>query len=133
MPVAMKNRLNNLRLMLALFFLALVIPTIILINQALSQMKWEAFRQHQIMAEELSQRIDKQLSQLIADEEKRSFADYAFLNLAGDLNNNILQRSPLSTFPVQADLIRVLLTSSHKLHSLDGERCKCRLNVKKAG
>ncbi len=104
----MKNKLNNLRLILGLFFLALAIPTTILIYQALSQMKWEAFRQHQVMAEELSTRIDKRLNQLIAEEEKRSFADYAFLNIAGNMRNNILQRSPLSTFPVEANLPGVL-------------------------
>ncbi len=104
----MKSKLNHLRLILGLFFLALAIPTTILIYQALSQMKWEAFRQHQVMAEELSTRIDKRLNQLIKEEEKRSFADFAFLNIAGDIDNNILQRSPLSAFPVEANLPGVL-------------------------
>ncbi len=104
----MRSKLNNLRLILGLYFLALAIPTTILIYQALSQMKWEAFRHHQVMAEELSTRIDKRLNQLITEEEKRSFADYSFLNIAGDIDNNILQRSPLSAYPVKANLPGVL-------------------------
>lgn len=104
----MKSKLNTLRLILALFFFALAIPTAVLINQALGQMKWEAFRQHQVMAEELSTRIDKRIAQLIEAEEQRSFADYSFLNIAGDIDNNILQHSPLSSFPVDADIPGVL-------------------------
>ncbi len=104
----MRRNLNSLRLILGLFFLALGVPTAILIYQALSQMKWESFLQHQVMAEELSTRIDKRLNRLIAEEEQRAYADYAFLNIAGDANSNFLQRSPLAAFPVQADIPGVL-------------------------
>ncbi|MGB5259109.1 MAG: HAMP domain-containing sensor histidine kinase [Gammaproteobacteria bacterium] len=90
---------KRLRRWLAVFFLALAIPTGILVYQAYSQLKWEAFHQHRVMAEELAVRIDARLVQLINDEEARSFADYAFLNVAGDPAANFLQRSPLSAYP----------------------------------
>ena len=81
------------------FFLALAIPTGILVYQAYSQLKWEAFHQHRVLAEELAARIDAGIVQLINTEEARSFADYAFLTVAGDPAANFLQRSPLSNYP----------------------------------
>ncbi|MEA3277541.1 MAG: hypothetical protein U9Q81_20105 [Pseudomonadota bacterium] len=88
------------RFWLALFFLALAIPTAILIRQAYSQLKWEAFHQHRTMAEELTARIDGRFVRMIDAEEARSFADYGFLVVAGDPSASFLQRSSLSTYPV---------------------------------
>src|SRR5919106_4213016 len=90
---------KRLRLWLTLFFLALAMPTGILIHQAYSQLKWEAFHQHRVLAEELAARIDGRFIQLINDEEARSFTDYAFLVVAGDPSANFVQRSPLSAYP----------------------------------
>lgn len=95
---------TRLRLFLGLFFLAIVAPTSMLVLESFEQMKWEAFTRHQALAVELSQRIDQRVDQLIAKEEARTFAEYSFLNVAGDAANNFLQRSPLSTFPVESDL-----------------------------
>ncbi|MDH3638339.1 MAG: sensor histidine kinase, partial [Gammaproteobacteria bacterium] len=91
---------KRLRVWLAVFFVALAIPTGVLIRQAYSQLKWEAFQRHRVMAEELVTRIDRRLSELITTEEARSFADYAFLIAAGDPSASFLQRSPLSVYPV---------------------------------
>ena len=91
---------RKLRLGLSLFFITLIVPTGLLIYQAYSQLKWEAFYQHRLLAEELTGRIDKRLFDLIVSEEKRSFSDYSFLLLSGDASANYLQRSPLATFPV---------------------------------
>ena len=90
---------SRLRRWLTLFFLALAIPTLILIQRAYSQLKWEAFHQHRSLAEELTTRIDDRLSRLIEVEEARPFTDYAFLNVAGDPSAGFLQRSPLSNYP----------------------------------
>jgi signal transduction histidine kinase len=90
---------KRLRRWLAVFFLALAIPTGILVYQAYSQLKWEAFHQSRVLAEELAARIDARIVQLINTEEARSFADYAFLNVAGDPAASFLQRSPLSAYP----------------------------------
>ena len=92
---------RRLRLVLVVLFFSLAIPTLILAYQAYSQLKWEAFHQARVMAEELAARVDSHLIELIAEEEKRSFADYAFLVLAGDPDAKFLQRSRLSNFPVE--------------------------------
>ena len=91
---------RHLRLWLVVFFVALAVPAGILIHQAYSQLKWEAFQRHRAMAEELVTRIDRRLMELIRAEEARSFADYAFLVAAGDPSAGFLQRSPLSAYPV---------------------------------
>ena len=95
---------RRLRFWLSLFFFALLIPTSLLIYQAYSQLRWEAFHHHRLGAEEQASRIDRQFSRLIQVEEKRAFTDYAFLNVAGDPAVNFLQRSPLSAYPVNSPL-----------------------------
>lgn len=100
----MRNALQGLnrarlRRWLIVFFLALAIPAGVLIAQAYSQLKWEAYHQHQVLAEELAARIDKSLADLIQAEELRSFSDYSFLVVAGDPAANFVQRSPLSAYP----------------------------------
>ena len=82
-----------------MFFLALAMPTGVLIWHAYGQLKWEAFHQHRMLAEELVARIDSRLSRLITEEEARSFTDYGFLVVIGDPSANFVQRSPLSVFP----------------------------------
>lgn len=93
---------NRLRLVLTLFFLALAIPTAILIKQAYSQLKWEAFHHYRLQAEELTNRIDNDYQQLIEVESARTFTDYSFLNVAANTQAQYLQRSPLSEFPVNS-------------------------------
>ncbi len=93
---------GRLRLWLALFFVALAIPTSFLIYQAQSRLQWELFHRHQLMAEELARRIDSRLGELIDQEEQRPFGDYAFLVVAGDPAANYVQRSPLSAYPVES-------------------------------
>jgi len=95
---------RRLRYLLLLFFVALVLPTAVLIWQAYGQLKWEAFHQHRGMAEELSSRIDAELAERILAAEARSFADYSFLVLTGDPSANFLQRSPLAEYPVAQEL-----------------------------
>jgi len=100
-----EKRLRNL---LALFFLALAIPTAVLIWQAYGQLKWEAFHQHRVVAEELTRRIDTRLDSMIRSADGHSFADYTFLVVSGDPSANFVQRSPLSTYPVAEGLPGVL-------------------------
>ena len=95
---------KRLRLWLAVFFLALAIPTGILVYQAYSQLKWESFHQYRVLAGELAERIDSRIVQLINAEEARSFSDYAFLTVVGDPAANFLQRSPLSAYPPQSSI-----------------------------
>lgn len=91
------------RLALGLFFLALSVPSVILVNQAYSQLKWEAFYQHRTLAEELSARINRRFGQLITTEESRAFGDYSFLVVSGVPEANYLQPSPLSRYPANAN------------------------------
>ena len=100
-----KGRLKGL---LALFFLALAVPTGVLLFQAYSQLKWEAFHQYRGMAEELTTRINQNLVERVSIAEARSFADYTFLIVSGDPNSNFVQRSPLSELPVTQDLPGVI-------------------------
>ncbi|MCW8963803.1 MAG: HAMP domain-containing histidine kinase [Gammaproteobacteria bacterium] len=96
--------INKLRGWIVVFFIALVIPTGLLIYQAYQELQWEAFHQQRVQAEELADRIDRQLLELIYKEENRAFSDYAFLNVTGTATSNFLQRSPLSSFPVSPDI-----------------------------
>lgn len=91
---------RGLRLWMLLFFLALAIPTVILIHHAYSELKWEAFHNHRVLAQELAARIDDGIQQLIERENERPFTDYTFLNVAGDTSVNFLQRSTLSAYPI---------------------------------
>jgi signal transduction histidine kinase len=100
-----KGRLRNF---ISLFFLALAVPTAVLIWQAYSQLKWEAYYQHRAVAEELTGRIDTRLNTMIRTADARSFADYTFLVVTGDPSANFVQRSPLSAYPVAEDLPGVL-------------------------
>ncbi len=95
---------RRLRLTLGLFLVALVVPTGVLVYHAYGQLKSEAFYQYRVLAEELANRIDARVRALMATEEGRSSSDYRFLVLQGDAHANFLQRSPLSTFPVDASI-----------------------------
>jgi len=110
LPKRLIEGLDRIRLrnFLALFFLALAVPTAVLIWQAYGQLKWEAFHQYRGDAEALTQRIDARLNGMIKTADARSFADYTFLVVSGDPSANFVQRSPLSAYPVTADLPGVL-------------------------
>lgn len=99
---------GQLRAWLALLFVALAVPTGVLVRQAYSQLKWEAFHHYQQLAEDLTRRIDADLAGLVGEAEAHSFADYSFLVVEGDTGSSFLQRSPLSEFPVASDLPGVL-------------------------
>ena len=99
---------GRLRKLLVLFFLALAVPTVVLIWQAYSQLKWEAFHQYRGVAEELTGRIDERLNSMINTADAHSFADFTFLVLSGDPSAKFVQRSPLSAYPVVEDVPGVL-------------------------
>ncbi len=99
---------RTLKLLLAAFFVALAVPAGMLIAQAYSQLKWQAFRSTQVAAEELAARIDAALRVTIGVEDARSFGTYSFLVVEGDTAANFVQRSPLSMFPINSALPGVL-------------------------
>lgn len=95
---------RRLRFVLFVFFVALVVPTAVLVYHAFGRLATEAFYQHRALAEELANRIDARVRQWIATEEARSLTDYRFLVVEGEAQANFLQRSALSSFPVEASI-----------------------------
>ena len=96
------NKLNpsRLRKLMWLSFFALSLPTAVLVYKSYDQLKWEAFYQHRVLAEELSKTIDDKFLDLIRTEQRRAFSDYAFAT--SDSNNaSLVKRSPLSTLPIE--------------------------------
>jgi len=102
--VARGTEKRRLRLVLGAFFAALVIPTGVLVYHAFGRLTTEAFYQHRVLAEELANRIDARVRQWISTEEARSLTDYRFLVVQGEAQANFLQRSALSSFPVDASI-----------------------------
>ncbi|MGE5154973.1 MAG: sensor histidine kinase, partial [Bdellovibrio bacteriovorus] len=98
----------RLRRWLALFFLALAVPGALLVYRAYDQLKWESFRRQQILAQDLAERVDRRLLELVRTEEARPPEDYGFLVGPGDASRLEGRRSPLATFP-PATLIPGLL------------------------
>jgi signal transduction histidine kinase len=96
--------LARLRGALALFFIALAVPTAALIYQAYQRLQWETFHQHQGLAEEFATRVDQRLGELLAAEDARPFTEYSFFNLVTPANGAVLQRSPLAAYPPPATL-----------------------------
>jgi len=95
---------RRLRLALALFFIALAVPSGVLVQQAFSRLRLEAFHQQRVLAEELAAGIRTRAAELAGVEEARSFAEYEFLVVAGDPASGYLQRSPLAEYPPRAAL-----------------------------
>ncbi len=91
--------LVKLRLALALFFIALAVPTAALIYQAYQRLQWETFHQHQGLAEEFAARVDQHLRELVATEDAHRFTEYSYFNLVTPTSSNVLQRSPLAGYP----------------------------------
>lgn len=94
-----RRRLRNLLLTL---FAALAVPTAVVMWQAFDQLKWESWYQYRSQAEAVTARINTELTDAIAVADSRRFADYAFVSSA--TSSNVIQRSPLSVFPVEQDL-----------------------------
>ena len=84
LPKALIKNYNQRRLrnLLVVLFLALAIPTGVLVWQGYSQLKWESFYQYRVQAEELTNRIDAAITAEISTAESRNFADFAFLTSA---------------------------------------------------
>ena len=95
---------RRLRIVLAIFFLALVVPTGVLIERVYAQLNAEAFYRQRDLVEELMQRIAAHVRVATDEEERRALADYRFIVVQGDERANFLQRSTLATFPVQGPL-----------------------------
>lgn len=99
------HRLGRLRLVVIAGLIALVVPSGYLAWHAQQQIKWESLYQNRALAEAFAQRIDDQLKQWIAKEEKRPVSDFEFLQVASQgVKVGYLQISPLSQWPVSEDI-----------------------------
>ncbi|MCB1740454.1 MAG: hypothetical protein KDK91_08800 [Gammaproteobacteria bacterium] len=103
MPRAVRNPTlhglsrRGLLLRLGVFLIALLLPSAVLIYNALGQMKWEVFHQHQTLARDLSLQIDERLQLALREEERRPFSDYSFEVPVDARNSNLVRRSPLAS------------------------------------
>ena len=93
-----------MRWLLIVLFAALAVPSVVLVTQAYRQMRWETYHQHRLLAEELTDRLNTNLAQILKTEEERSFADYDFLVISGDAINNFVQPSVLAAYPVRSGI-----------------------------
>ncbi|MEM9209373.1 MAG: hypothetical protein AAGA61_08995, partial [Pseudomonadota bacterium] len=94
----------RLRRILAVFLVALAVPTGVLIWQAYDRLELETFFQYRSQAESLSAQIDNDLLGGIARLNDLQANDFAFVSNTG----RVYQRSPLSTLPLRSDLPGVL-------------------------
>jgi len=101
-----KNRLSKsrLRIVYTLFFFSLAIPSAIISYVAYEKLRWKSFHQYQQTAQTLVLEINDALNKGLIKEEKRADSDYSFLTLKGDPKAKFVQRSVLSSFPVESAL-----------------------------
>ena len=95
------NQLQRLRFILLAIFIVVLIPAVALVYLGYRQLQFESFYQYQSLAAELTARIDRRAAEVFAAEDAKSVVDFGFL-IVGD--GNLVQRSPLSSFPVESDL-----------------------------
>jgi signal transduction histidine kinase len=87
----------RLRWLLGSLFLALLVPSVVLVLQANRQLKWESFHHHHLQAEDLTAQIDRELVRLVRIEDRRPFSSYVFPYAASAM-------SPLSRLPIESEL-----------------------------
>jgi len=95
---------RRLRIVLGAFFVALVVPSGVLIERVYSQLQAESLYRQRDLADELTQRIAARVRAATDEEERRALADYRFLVVQGDARANFQQRSSLAAFPVSGPL-----------------------------
>ena len=95
---------RSLRWWLLGFFVAITLPTILLIRYAYNQLQWEAFHQQRLAAETLVQQIDAALAGDLQRIAAYSFDDYQYLINVKSSGKALAQRSALAAFPVVGDL-----------------------------
>ncbi|MCB1745936.1 MAG: hypothetical protein KDK06_02095, partial [Gammaproteobacteria bacterium] len=90
---------RRLRMALALFFVALVVPGALLIARAFGQVQWQEFHHYRTLAEQLAGGVERELDAAVRGEEARGFDDYAFARRGDDG-----ARSPLAAYPPASGL-----------------------------
>jgi two-component system phosphate regulon sensor histidine kinase PhoR len=93
---------TSLRFILGGIFIAVLVPTLLLIHQAFSQLEADALRRQSIVFNALSRSIDRSLSSLVELEDSRSVDDYRFMLPA--VGGAAPRRSALSVLPAASRL-----------------------------
>lgn len=97
--------LRRLRWLLAALFVAIAVPSALLVRTTWQQLRFEALHQARGQAQALGNDIDQALQRLVDVEERRTATDYGYTKVGGALDaaSNLVERSPLASFPVQSD------------------------------
>lgn len=97
--------LRRLRWLLAALFIAIAVPSALLVRTTWLQLRFEALHQARAQAQALGDDIDEALQRLVDVEERRTATDYGYTKIGGALDaaSNLVERSPLARFPVQSD------------------------------
>jgi signal transduction histidine kinase len=98
------QRINKLKRSIILFVLVLFVPAIILFTKSLNQIKHETVYKSTQLAQDLTKRINSDLTNWITVEERRAYIDYQFLVASGEPSQNYFQQSPLANFPVESSI-----------------------------
>ncbi len=104
---SIKQRLSPARLRWAVLLLlvTILVPLIVLMFQTQRQLKWEAFYQHRVLAEQVARTIAEPLNQAILKMESYSYNDYQFfIDQPDDQSIGLVQRSNLANYPVVAEI-----------------------------
>jgi two-component system phosphate regulon sensor histidine kinase PhoR len=95
-----------LRALLGGVFVAVAVPTVLLIRQAFGQLETDALRRHELAGRALAESIDARLRAAVAVEDARAAADYDFLIVPA--RGAAPRRTELSAFPVTSLLPGVI-------------------------
>jgi signal transduction histidine kinase len=88
----------------------LSLPLALLLSRIYQQLEREVFYQYRAAAEEVVQRINQRLADVLQAEEQRPFDEYSFLKVAANalFNTSAIVASPLSELPPQSTVPGVL-------------------------
>ena len=90
---------NRLRWILSVFFVALLLPLLILLFRFHKQLRNESQLQLRAIAEDLADRIDDRLYEMLTAEEQRPATDYEFRPLGSSSDGKLIPASALSQYP----------------------------------
>lgn len=97
---------RRLALVLIIFFGATVVPLYLLLGRVEDQLQMQAYFEQRSAIEDLFKQANKRMQELLVTEDRRPFAEYSFINIAG---NKLVQQmglsfSPLSQYPPDSSI-----------------------------
>ena len=97
---------RRLRQAMIAFFVLLIVPVVVLIDRVYEQSRLETYLQYRTSAQQLVNRLNLKLSELLAKEENRPFGDFQYYKISRTplLKQNRLVESPLSNPGAESDI-----------------------------